>query len=177
MKWVHFCHISLSCYWNDSGRGLSRRHFSPWNFKHTSFCTCISFSLLDVKKWVVLCHESLYANNVPVLQGVCFVAVSVCVFACLCHQAPSRDAEHVWHLMARSNRSWSTAGVKGVDVDGMRTENGCVPSLRFMNEFDWWLHWPPRMCQGDHLDPQVTLCFTLLFFTTSSLPPPPHLKL
>lgn len=94
---------------------------------------------------------------------------------------PERDAERVWHLMARSNRSWSTAGVNGVDVDGMRTENGCVPSLRFMTEFDWWLRWPPRTCQGDHLDPQVTLGFTLrgwfsFFFTTSSLSPL-HLKL
>lgn len=44
--------------------------------------------------------------------------------------APEQDTERVWHLLARSNRSQSAAGGKGVDVDGMRTGNGCVPSLR-----------------------------------------------
>lgn len=39
------------------------------------------------------------------LQGVSFVAVSVCVLHVSAIRPPERDAEHVWHVMARSNRS------------------------------------------------------------------------
>lgn len=44
--------------------------------------------------------------------------------------ALEQDTESVWHLLATSSRSQSAAGGKGVDVDGMRTENGCAPSAR-----------------------------------------------
>lgn len=95
MKWVHFCHISLS-YLHYSGRGLRRLNFSLWNFKCTSICIWISFSLLDVKKWVVLHQESLYGNNVPILQGVSFVTFSVCVL----HVSAIRPRAGRWACLA-----------------------------------------------------------------------------
>lgn len=60
-----------------------------------------------------------------------FVALSVRGLVCCMSllSAPEQDTERVWHLLAGSNRSQSAAGGKGVDVDGMRTGNGCVPSL------------------------------------------------
>lgn len=71
------------------------------------------------------------------LPFLSFVAASVIrSTSCIAISAPEQDIECVWHLLARSNRSQSAAVGKGVDVDGMGTENGCVLSLCCTTVFD-----------------------------------------
>lgn len=81
---------------------------------------------------------SVHKNSNIITVDSIFVAV--CVRALLCCMsllsAPEQDAECIWHRLARSNHSQSAAGGKGVDVDGMGTENGCVPSLHCRTKFE-----------------------------------------
>lgn len=119
---------------------------------------------------------SHYDNNSKVmllLLCLSFVALSVRGLVCCMSllSAPEQDTERVWHLLAGSNRSQSAAGGKGVDVDGMRTGNGCVPSLCCKKNRDWRIPQPSRKCQGDCLDPQVTLSFSLLCFSLTTFSP------
>lgn len=70
-----------------------------------------------------------------------------------CWSSPSWDADCVWHVLTRPNRSRSVVNRKGVDMDGMGTWNACVPSLRCKTEAIWW----PLERMSGWRTPQVTL--------------------
>lgn len=90
----------------------------------------------------------------PSIDGL---ALGVCCFSPF--SAPEPDVKRVWHMTPRSNRSQSAAGEEGVDVDGMRTENGCEPSLLTGQNLTDVPH-----------DPKVSLAPSVCLAASSQLP-------
>lgn len=87
--------------------------------------------------YVDVTQMSLTMITTLLLPFLSFVAVSAKgSMSCIAISAAEQDIECVWHLLARSNRSQSAAVGKGVDVDGMGTENGRALSLCCTTVFD-----------------------------------------